>query len=988
MAGVTAYLLIMGWADWLMTLGWLLRASLLLALLGTGAYVVIRRIVQPWKAEICVEEVARQENRKLPAVAYAIMRHVIRPWTRDAREEEVVQLVDEKLAVIVYQVMRRIVRSRETDFHDEAAARLVDRKWPDLFKGHVLSAVQLNDSIEAEQRSVESRELAKIGAARVVRDLAAKRLEGAIPTIWMMCLAVAALLLVAIATTTIVCCPSHSVVSLARTVCLLNVGYPTRTKITAVQPGNATVKEGQSLWLEVTAAGEIPETGAVRVTAADREPLDLTLLRAGDALFRVQLPRLDVDFGYQVELGDARPKAFRVTVLPQPRISVAVRVADERQETEGTNEAAAGGDATVMEGSHLYISAQSTKPLVQARFESEPRVPGVSAGVSGKQVLLPRIVATESYTYRLHVEDTEGVTNHPPRSYRVRVTPDLPPKIVLGAEGQTIEVLPEARAVLTYSATDDFGLDTIEMLFKLRRASQERSGNDGDTVPVANCQGERAVTGEFPWNLDKLSLEPGDTIQVHMRAYDTRSLGANVAESGSVTIHVVTREQLAQRYQEELARTVELHLTPIVDELRQLRTDTSTAASQSEVDARDARELADRQIAVNERTAEFDEQHWKRLAEWIQDNGAEEEEPFSQLVAARRQVHDLQEQQLGAAEKELETASDVDSEQPTAANLQQAADLQQEAGQALDEMADRVLPFAALARCKGDLRNILTAHTKTMNETRTCCAEQMATGHAPVSKTLQDLSEQQKDVHGEYVELDETLAQLAERPEMPEQVREAFETGRESAVGDSVAAASDDLEHGRTFQAFESQYDAYRGMLRQNATLQSSNRDRHAQADELVEKLEQLRDRQEDLRRKASTDQAVDDEQIAAEQNAAEWELQQAAEEASAIDAEAAHSLERALRQSAEASENLLAGNEEAAKRCQQTAEDEIASAQKRLQEHGDTSQKRPTADELLEQADYWKQTQQEAERLAREQEAVVSSETTGHEAQRDIGSA
>lgn len=876
------------------------------------------------------------------------------------------------MAAVAYIVARHIVHPWTTPPSDEQAARWVDTAF-ESFRGHVLSAIQLHAMTDSEHQTPESRELIRIGVERVARDLAGERVESAVSKKLAVYLAAVAVLFVTVATAVVAVGPRHSAASLARVLLLRNVGYPTRTQIAAITPGDTTVKEGEPLWLDVIGAGEKPEAGEVVVTMAGREESRLALHRAGDALYRVQLPQVDADFQYEIRLGDARSKAFRVTVLSQPRLAVQVRVTD----AEGVQLADAStsdGDASVMEGTHVHISAQSTKTLVQASFESKPRIPGVAVKVSGQRVILPRIVATESFTYHLHVEDEEGVTNHPPRKYRVRVTTDEPPEIALGAEGGRIEVLPDALAALTYSAKDDIGLDSIEMVYSIQRASREHLATDGGTVSVVDCQDQKAMTGEFLWDLDPFSLEPGDKIRVHMRVRDTRSLGANVAESGATTIHVVASDRLSERYQEELADTVRLHLTPIIDELRQLRVDTTTAASQPEVGGDDARELAKRQAALNERITDFDEQHWGRIGKWIENNRAEQHEPFSELADSRAQVRELQEKHLTPAFRALEVASEEGTHERTS-NLGLAADLQQTAEQILQDVADDVLPFAALARCKSDMQEILTGQEALLNETRTCCHHQLSNGDSVSSETLQDLARRQGDVHREYLELDESLSQLADNPEMPSQVREALEKGRESAVCDSTAAASDYLERGRTMQAFESQYDAYRGMVRQNATLQSSDRDRETQANKLANRLEELLPPQ----RNTGDDQlpvaSQDDVQTASDQDATTWALQKAAEQASAIEAEAARSLERGLRQSANAGEDLLAGEGETAKRRQQTAEAEIATAQRHLRERGHASKERPSADELFEQADYWKQTQREAEQLAREQGALAASD-------------
>lgn len=151
-------------------------------------------------------------------------------------------------------------------------------------------------------------------------------------------------------------------------------------------------------------------------------------------------------------------------------------------------------------------------------------------------------------TYRFWIErpDGERLVEALPR--RIEIEPDQPPRVQLFAPADELDVTSLKRIELAYIAEDDYGIDTIDLVWK----SQGRSERQRLTNPDP---GRPSAQNKFLWDLAELSLEPGVPVTYHLEVADNDTVsGPKTTRSRSFVLRVFSprekHEQMVARQRE------------------------------------------------------------------------------------------------------------------------------------------------------------------------------------------------------------------------------------------------------------------------------------------------------------------------------------------------------------------------------------------------------------------------------------------------------
>jgi Domain of unknown function (DUF4175) len=129
----------------------------------------------------------------------------------------------------------------------------------------------------------------------------------------------------------------------------------------------------------------------------------------------------------------------------------------------------------------------------------------------------------------------------------VTVTPDRVPTIRIDAPGKDL-LLPDAKAVIGVrtSATDDFGLESLELRYTTSSGSGEQFEFKEGSIPLKIAKNDaRNWQASVEVALARLGLGPGDAIIYHAVGRDGRPGDAGVATSDTYFIEVAGPGQVA-----------------------------------------------------------------------------------------------------------------------------------------------------------------------------------------------------------------------------------------------------------------------------------------------------------------------------------------------------------------------------------------------------------------------------------------------------------
>lgn len=275
--------------------------------------------------------------------------------------------------------------------------------------------------------------------------------------------------------------------------------------------------------------------------AADARRMELD---PDSGTYRVTLPHVLAAFDYDVAADRARTRTYRIEVVEAPAIE-RLRLSIEPPAYTGRPARVIDGPAgriEVFARSRLVFELRFSKPLAAAELHWLPRngdephngeIPSrdlplpVVLGEAGRSGALT-LVADDSGLLHFALRDLQGVKN-------VDTSGDSPLELVVVADeppavhwmdigrspvesGEPLEVRPSDRVPLPVLASDDVGVDELE----LHAAVLQRNDPLSPLAADGRRLGGAVVEHTFLWDLSSLALREGDLLSVRARAVDGR----------------------------------------------------------------------------------------------------------------------------------------------------------------------------------------------------------------------------------------------------------------------------------------------------------------------------------------------------------------------------------------------------------------------------------------------------------------------------------
>ncbi|MBN1853236.1 MAG: hypothetical protein JW829_10950 [Pirellulales bacterium] len=339
-------------------------------------------------------------------------------------------------------------------------------------------------------------------------------------------------------------------------------------EIIEVTPGDTRVLIGTPLTItaKIAKPGAKVTKATLRIRPDGGEETDRPMLAnaAGDS-FSTSLPAVAGPLQYHLQIGDSQSEVYRVTVIEEPAfedIEVTYQYPAYLDKQDSTvRQKHADLEAPQYTKAHLKLACSS--PLAQGYAQtSNGRVHGQLA--EDRQTLQLRMQLSDQTSYTIHLLDTFGFTNSEPRVNTIRILPDSPPTVQIVKPSSEMNIALRGEVELIIRAGDDHGLGEVRLEWK--RAASE----DATIEPPIHelhrwsaLAGSTSSTLSFPWILEEVSMEPGQTILVRAVALDRRqltwrgkSLEPQRTASAWRAIHLI---DASKQTGETLARLEDLH---------------------------------------------------------------------------------------------------------------------------------------------------------------------------------------------------------------------------------------------------------------------------------------------------------------------------------------------------------------------------------------------------------------------------------------------
>ena len=284
-----------------------------------------------------------------------------------------------------------------------------------------------------------------------------------------------------------------------------------------VLPGDVRVVAGQPLKIRAVVRGvrgPLTRVSPTMTVAAGKESRTVPLAQNGDG-FEFAFESVDRTFRYAIAAGASRSREYTVTALFPPR----VRRIDVRYEypsfagLEPRDEKDAG-DLYGPAGTRVHLRIHADKPVTSGAIALSGGTLTQPLRAAGDQILETDLVLTKDDSYRLRLEDRDGLRTNGDTEYFIRLMDDRPPDVRILRPGGDQQITPLEEVGIEARADDDYGVSSFELVYSV-------AGQREHVVPFSRLSGTTlSKIGARLIAAEDLHVEPGDVVTYYARATD------------------------------------------------------------------------------------------------------------------------------------------------------------------------------------------------------------------------------------------------------------------------------------------------------------------------------------------------------------------------------------------------------------------------------------------------------------------------------------
>src|SRR4051812_5163664 len=209
---------------------------------------------------------------------------------------------------------------------------------------------------------------------------------------------------------------------------------------------------------------------------------------------------------------------------------------------EGTS-----GDLRAPRGTEVRLSARADRDLDSAAAIVNGKPVKFLAQGQGHRLLSGGFTLSAPGKWSFQFYDAKGRVQAKGPERPMEIVADAPPQVKIDdPKEKTLEVDPQGRVVLSWSATDDYGLSEIALRYQLAAEKERR------VVLLAPSASAKRLRGTYSWELAPLHLRPGDKVTYSVEARDNDAIDG--PQKGASAVQVLKIFSAAEHSRESLLR--------------------------------------------------------------------------------------------------------------------------------------------------------------------------------------------------------------------------------------------------------------------------------------------------------------------------------------------------------------------------------------------------------------------------------------------------
>ncbi|MGI9336040.1 MAG: hypothetical protein ACR2RL_23075, partial [Gammaproteobacteria bacterium] len=294
-----------------------------------------------------------------------------------------------------------------------------------------------------------------------------------------------------------------------------------------VSPGDVTVARGSDLTIEAKLEGFLAPAAelSTRLPGTQEWGARAMLRGRSDTEHEIFLYAVDRSLEYRVSADGVTSETYTIEVQALPEVSrIDLTYQYPAHTGLGTREIEDGGDIESLAGTRVALRIETTEVAQHGElvFDDGERI-ALERDESGSFGASFEVVRSGRYHIELAPPGAKVVPASP--EYLIRALEDQPPVVRFVAPGRDTKVTSVEEPGIEIEATDDFGLNAMELIYSVNGGPEQRlqlappavTGTDTDPGESSRPRSLKAAHRIF---LEDFDLSPGDLLSYYARAVD------------------------------------------------------------------------------------------------------------------------------------------------------------------------------------------------------------------------------------------------------------------------------------------------------------------------------------------------------------------------------------------------------------------------------------------------------------------------------------
>jgi Domain of unknown function (DUF4175) len=306
-----------------------------------------------------------------------------------------------------------------------------------------------------------------------------------------------------------------------------------------VKPGDVEIASGHDQAIQTVFTGRPPKDAKLHWREASGAKWQtVAMIRETNGAYDSLLRKVSGPIKYQVTGSDAVSPEYTVQTYLPPEIKdfkIQVRYPDYTKLKPAEQ---ADPNFSVVRASQLAFRITSSDKVAKARlrFASQPEL---DLTPDSGNVWTANVKATNDLYYWVELADAAGHKGGNETPFHIKVLPDEPPKVEIVDPGMDIRSEATNQVALKISATDDFGVEDVKLVFR------KLNGAEQTVLCAKKNLNDKEALADARIDLTPLHLKEYELVAYHAEARDNNTLdGPGLGKSPVYFIEYTTKGEV------------------------------------------------------------------------------------------------------------------------------------------------------------------------------------------------------------------------------------------------------------------------------------------------------------------------------------------------------------------------------------------------------------------------------------------------------------